>query len=250
MPLQYHIFPHNSVVTISRRSESIILFLGDIIVLTFALFLAFTIRYGSMPSPSVFGSYLLPFSFLFIVSVFIYFVAGLYDKHTLVIVRRIPQILLGVQGVVAIIAVAFFYLVPFFVIAPKTFLFIYLVLALAFGSGWRMSYVALFKVSKRQPSLLIATGKESEDLYEEINGNARYGLTFVNHLQTATNDVVNLIKEKNVTFIAGDFTDVEMQTVLPSLYQFFFKGVEFADIRDLYEDIFDRVPLSLIDDAW
>jgi lipopolysaccharide/colanic/teichoic acid biosynthesis glycosyltransferase len=37
---------------------------------------------------------------------------------------------------------------------------------------------------------------------------------------------------------------------MPQLYGLFFEGVEFVDVRDMYEDIFDRIPLSLIEDAW
>jgi exopolysaccharide biosynthesis polyprenyl glycosylphosphotransferase len=237
-------------MTISIKRESLLLFFGDVCALVLALFLALIVRYGFIPSADTFFSYLVPFSFLFAVSILIYFVAGLYDKHTLVLARRIPQILTKVQVIMAIIAVAFFYFVPSFSITPKVFLFIYLILVLILTTVWRIGYLGLFHSSRKQNALLVAKGNEADDLFEEVNGNLRYGVTFVDRLESAPDDVVSLIQQKGITFIAADLNDVSVRSVLPELYNLFFNGVEFVDIRDLYEDIFDRIPLSLIDNAW
>ncbi|MDR3558494.1 MAG: hypothetical protein P4L61_03105, partial [Candidatus Pacebacteria bacterium] len=162
-------------MTISIKRESLLLFIGDLCALVLSLFLALAVRYGFIPSVGTFVSYLLPFSFLFAVSILIYFVAGLYDKHTLVLARRIPQTLMRVQVILAIVAVAFFYFVPFFSITPKTFLFIYLVISLALTTLWRMGYIHFFRSSKKQNALLVAKGEEATELFDEINGNSRYG---------------------------------------------------------------------------
>jgi lipopolysaccharide/colanic/teichoic acid biosynthesis glycosyltransferase len=150
----------------------------------------------------------------------------------------------------AIVAVAFFYFVPSFSITPKVFLFIYLVLVLILTTVWRIGYLGLFRSSRKQNALLVAKGNEADDLFGEVNGNLRYGVTFVDRLESAPDDVVSLIQQKGITFIAADLNDESVRSVLPELYKLFFNGVEFVDIRDLYEDIFDRIPLSLIDNAW
>jgi lipopolysaccharide/colanic/teichoic acid biosynthesis glycosyltransferase len=237
-------------MTISIKRESLLLFLGDICALVLSLFLALVVRYGFIPSINTFVGYLVPFSFLFAVSILIYFVAGLYDKHTLVLARRIPQTLARVQVIIAIAAVAFFYFMPFFNITPKTFLFIYLVIVLVLTTGWRMSYLYFFRSIKKQSALLVAKGDEATDLFQEINGNSRYGITFVDHLASASAGTISLILQKGITFIAADFNDLSVRSILPELYKLFFTGIKFVDIRDLYEDIFDRIPLSLIDDTW
>jgi exopolysaccharide biosynthesis polyprenyl glycosylphosphotransferase len=237
-------------MTISIKRESLLLFFGDVCALVLSLFLALVVRYGFIPSANTFFSYLVPFSFLFAVSILIYFVAGLYDKHTLVLARRIPQTLVRVQVIIAIMAVAFFYFVPFFNITPKTFLFIYLVIVLVLTTGWRMGYLHFFRSSKKQNALLVAKGSEAKDLFEEINGNSRYGISFTEHLESTPADIVSLIRQKGIAFIAADFNDPSVRSILPELYKLFFTGIKFVDIRDLYEDIFDRIPLSLIDDTW
>ncbi|MDR3558467.1 MAG: sugar transferase, partial [Candidatus Pacebacteria bacterium] len=104
--------------------------------------------------------------------------------------------------------------------------------------------------SKKQNALLVAKGEEATELFDEINGNSRYGMAFVSHLESAPADIVSLIQQKGITFITADLNDASVRSVLPELYDLFFKGVEFVDIRNLYEDIFDRIPLSLVDNAW
>lgn len=107
---------------VSSRKESFILFLGDIAALAASLFLALVIRYGGQFSVEIFIQHLIPFLYLFAASILVYFVAGLYEKHTLILAGRIPQTLVNVQIVNAVIAIAFFYFVPYFNINPKTFL--------------------------------------------------------------------------------------------------------------------------------
>jgi exopolysaccharide biosynthesis polyprenyl glycosylphosphotransferase len=235
---------------VSSKKESFILFLGDIAALALSLFLALVIRYGGQFSASTFINHVIPFSYLFAVSILVYFVAGLYDKHTLVLTRRIPQTLVNVQIVNAIIAVAFFYFIPYFDINPKTFLFIYLLLALVFTSLWRISYLSLFRSKKKQPALLIGEGNDVSELFNEINNNSRYGIQFVEWSKKADTSIVSMIKAKNITLVAADFNDPSVRASMPELYRLIFSGIEFFDIRDLYEDIFDRVALSRIDDAW
>ena len=185
---------HNNHMTISIKKESLFLFFGDVCALVLSLFFALAVRYGFIPSVSTFVGYLVPFSFLFAVSILIYFVAGLYDKHTLVLSRRIPQTLLRVQAIMAVVAVAFFYFVPFFSISPKTFLFIYLVISLALTTLWRMSYIHFFRSGKKQNAMLVAKGDEAEDLFKEVNGNSRYGTAFVKYQYDAPAFVVQTCK--------------------------------------------------------
>ena len=70
-----------------------------------------------------------PFSLLFVVWILNFFVAGLYEKHTLILKKKIPAVIFNTQVINSIVAIIFFYFVPFFGIAPKTNLFIYLVVS-------------------------------------------------------------------------------------------------------------------------
>jgi lipopolysaccharide/colanic/teichoic acid biosynthesis glycosyltransferase len=263
----------------ANKRETLVLFLGDVAALIISLSVALMVRYGSIPSDSLFVSHLIPFSFLFAASILVYFVAGLYEKRTLIQRRRIGQALLNVQITNAVIAIVFFYFLPYFDISPKLFLFIYLILALILTTIWRLVALALFESKKKHPALLIARKNPSDkvgqtnaalEIYNEINNNPRYGIFFVEWIDAAAfkdeiknnpqgiaqgtikavADVLGRIRQKGCTFIAADLSDKAVHPIVPALYKLIFSGVEFVDTRMLYEDLFNRIPLSLVDDAW
>jgi exopolysaccharide biosynthesis polyprenyl glycosylphosphotransferase len=256
----------------ANKRETLVLFIGDILALIISLFLALMVRYGGVPSGNLFLSHLIPFSFLFAASILVYFVAGLYEKRTLMLRRRISQTLLNVQITNALIAIVFFYFVPYFDISPKLFLFIYLFLALILTTIWRLIALVLFESKKKQPALLIAkkNSHAAAEIYNEINNNPRYGISFIEWLDAAAfkdemknnphgvaqgttkivADVLEHIRQKSITFIAADLSDKAVHPIVPALYKLIFSGVEFVDTRMLYEDLFNRIPLSLVDDAW
>jgi lipopolysaccharide/colanic/teichoic acid biosynthesis glycosyltransferase len=225
---------------LKARNNGLWLFLGDSVALIVSLFSALVARYGTLPSFGLFIAHIVPFSFLFVISIIVYYVAGLYEKQTLVLKRRLPQILINVQIVNAIIAIAFFYFIPYFSITPKTFLFIYLVITLILTTWWRMTAVSLFDSKKVEPVLVLSSrdGDDIDDLFQEINNNPRYGMKLVTEKTAETRAII------------ADFADPSIHSLIPSLYKLIFSGITFMDIRDLYEDMFDRIPLSLLDDAW
>ena len=114
---------------INNKREPIALFLGDVFFLCLALWFTLLFRYMEVPTREVFQGHLAPFSLLFVVWLLNFFVAGLYEKHTLILKKKIPAVIFNTQVINSIVAIIFFYFVPFFGIAPKTNLFIYLVVS-------------------------------------------------------------------------------------------------------------------------
>ena len=151
------------------RKEPWLLFLGDILILIFSLWLTLSVRSSSLADLSVFNEHLIPFSFLFAVWILIFFIAGLYEKHTNIFKSRLPVRLLNTQIFNSILAVVFFYFLPYFGITPKTILFIYLIISLILIFIWR-NYGYIFLTSKQKESaLIIGQGEEVESLMQEIN---------------------------------------------------------------------------------
>ena len=91
-----------------KQKEPLILFLGDVALFYLALWLSLTIRYQDIPSREIWGAHLAPFSILFVVWVCIFFIAGLYEKHTLVLKSRLPAIIFYAHAIGSAIAVSFF----------------------------------------------------------------------------------------------------------------------------------------------
>ena len=164
---------------ISNRTEPLILLIGDIFFFVLALYIMLFLRFGRFPDESLYIGHLVPFSLLFLASVFIFYIAGLYEKHTVILKSRLPYIILQAQVSSSIVGVLFFYFIPYFNISPKTNLFIYLVISFTLIMFWRLYLYSFVLPRRTSPAILISSGKEMEELSIEINRNANYGLRFV-----------------------------------------------------------------------
>jgi exopolysaccharide biosynthesis polyprenyl glycosylphosphotransferase len=241
---------------LSNREPAVLL-LGDILSLLVALWLTLFIRTLSIPTEATFVANLVPFGFLFLISVIVFYIAGLYERHTLMLQSRLPSILLNTQIVNSILAVIFFYFVPFFGVTPKTILFIYLIVSFGVIFFWR-AYIYLL-IGKREPikAILVGSGQEMKELYEEVNNNSLYNLNFVSSVDLDKlegvdfkEEIVSRVYSEGVSLVAIDLMNEKVEPVLPHLYNLIFSKVQFIDMYKIYEDVFNRVPLSLLKYNW
>lgn len=239
------------------RKEPILLFLGDILIFILALWLSLSIRSGGFPSVVEFYTHLTPFSFIFLTWLFSFFVAGLYEKHTVMLKSKLPSVILNTQIFNSIIAALFFYLIPYFGIAPKTILFIYLFVSFILVLLWRIYGESLFGFKEKEKAILIGSGEEMHDLKNEVNNNSRYSLEFVSSIDLDKIDsldfqseILNRMYTEGISIIVIDLLDKKVEPILPHLYNLIFSKIKFVDMHKIYEDIFDRVPLSLLKYNW
>src|SRR3972149_2777495 len=64
------------------------------------------------------------------------------------------------------------------------------------------------------------------------------------------NEIITPIYSNNIKIIAVVFSHQEITPLLPHLYNLIFSKVRFIDSHRIYEDIFDRIPLSLVTYSW
>ena len=240
-----------------NRKEPLVLLLGDLFFFLISLWLTLLIRNGEAPSEELFYTHLTPFAVLFAAWVLVFYIAGLYEKHTVILKNRLPSVLARTQLTNSGLAVAFFYLVPFFGITPKTVLFIYLFVSFALILFWRM--YGYFFVGRRpvNNAILIGSGEEMKELVNEVNNNPVYNLRFISSVDLNRSDengfwkeIVAKIYSEGVSVIAIDLANDNVEPILPHLYNMIFSNVNFIDMHKIYEDIFDRVPLSLLRYNW
>ncbi len=239
------------------RKEALILFIGDIFFFVLSLWLALYFRFGEAPTILRFNTHFSPFSLLFVVWLLVYFISGLYEKHTLILKSKLPTVIFNAQVVNSIFAIIFFYTIPVFGITPKTILFIYLFISFAFTLSWRLYGVAFFTRQEKQPALLIGAGEEMKELLHEVNVNPRYDLSFISSVDVHNMDAIDIqediiknVYSNNIKIIAIDFSHEKITPLLPHLYNLIFSKVRFIDSHRIYEDIFDRIPLSLVTYSW
>lgn len=233
------------------------LFVGDLIVFYLSLWLALLIRYGTLPTQETWVTHAVPFTLIFIVWLFLFFIAGLYEKHTTLLKSKLPEIILHTQIVNSVLALLFFYLIPFFGITPKTSLFIYLVVSFLLIISWRRFFAVKVTSRKQQGALLIGSGEEMEELQREVNSNPRYGMCFVSSIDVDEiedvdfkSEILDRVYTEAIHTVVIDTQNEKVLPVLPRLYNLIFSGVRFIDMHKVYEDIFDRVPLSLVEYSW
>ena len=244
-------------MTILNKKESITLFLGDILAFVMALWVALYLRSGEIPSVILLESFALPFGILFVVWVLVFFIAGLYEKQTSILRKRLPAIILNAQISNMIIAFLFFYLVPIFGIAPKTTLLIYLIVSFWFVVLWRLYGVDFVAKPKKNAALLIGSGSEMKELFDEVNKNNRYNLNFISSVDLNLLDnegleegIIHRVYGGEISTIVIDLNHRKVEPILSHFYNLLFSRVTFIDMNKMYEDVFDRVPLSLVSDSW
>jgi exopolysaccharide biosynthesis polyprenyl glycosylphosphotransferase len=244
-------------MTISGKKETAALFFGDIVLLYFSLWATLIIREWGIPSGYSWGLHLWPFTIIIAVWVLVFFISGLYEKHTLILKSRLPVTVFNAQIANSAVAVLFFYFIPYFGITPKTTLFIYLIISFGFILLWRIYGDRVLHPLVKQKGIIVGSGEEMKELLEEVNNNPKYGLEFISSIDLDRasgvdfkEEILNRVYSEEVQIIAIDLKNEKVEPILPHLYNLIFSRVKFIDMYKIYEDIFDRVPLSLVRYNW
>ncbi len=199
------------------RRETITLLIGDFFILVASLWVALTLRNLSWPPPGYFETNFVPFLPIFLLSLGVFYIAGLYEKQTRPIRRIMGSRILGAQVATVAIAAVLFFILPFS-IAPKTILVLYLFVSVIAESAWRFYRMNREITEKeRVPVILVGAGLAADELYEEVNSNNKYMIRFVGR-----------VEKKNPSASHAE-------------------GAVYMDAAPLYEEIFDRVPIEHID---
>ena len=242
-----------------RSRELSLLIIGDITCFVVSLWLTLTVRYLKIPTYSLLQEHVGPFLVLSGVWLFIFYVAGLYDKHTVFLKGLLFTRILNTQIVNVLVAALLFLIIPFS-IDPKTNLFIYLLISILLITIWRLKIYNFLSPKTRHKAILIADGPEAIELVDEVNNNERYNYSFIRIIDnnTALNTLefekklLELIDKEHVSMIVANPKGEQIEKILPTLFDLAFLKFEFIflDFHKVYEDTFDRVPLSALHYNW
>lgn len=233
------------------------LFAGDIIVFVTSLWLMLLVRYGQLPNTELLTLHISSFVLLFGVWILIFYMAGLYGKRVALFKKELPSAIIGAQVANVLIAALFFFFVPIG-IQPKTNLLLYLVISVAMVFAWRLwLFPRISHPGERERAALIGEGPEIEELVREVNTHARYHIIFpvVLSPKMLTEDFdacASLLTEKGIQTLVVDTDQDALRPFLSRIYELAFvnPGYGFLDFYQVYEEVFDRVPLSLLQYDW
>ncbi len=117
--------------------------------------------------------------------------------------------------------------------------------------------VKVLGVKEKERALLIGSGKEMKELFEEVNHKGSYAVEFVSSINIdgvsdvdVQEDIVQAIYKNNVKLVAIEFSNEKVRPLLPHLYNLMYSKIRFIDSHKIYEDVFNRIPLSLVTYSW
>lgn len=242
-----------------RARELFVLIAGDIVVFNIALWMTLLVRYVEIPSMERWIDHVAPFMTFTAVWILVFFILGLYDKHTNFLKKLLANRILYAQVINVVVAGALFFIIDFG-ITPKTNLIIYLVISIILLSLWRIKVVPKLSPKQRHKAVLIADGQEAIELADEINNNDRYNYYFIRIIDESTlsstkdfnQKLQSLIQRENIEIIVADSRGEAIKKFLPVLFDLSFLhfAFTFLDFNRLYQDTFDRVPVNKLQYEW
>lgn len=244
-------------MTIGGRKASVLLFAGDIIAFAFSLWATLLIRYREIPSQDLLSAHAGPFAFLFLVWTLVFFMSGLYEKQVVFVKRDLSGRILRTHVANIVIAALLFFFVAPLGITPKTILAIYLAISLVTVFVWRLVFFP--RISRPRAAtraVFIGSRPEELELAKELSGNPRYGLSVddpIDPAKTSPDELARMLSDgRDFRFLILDSRDPALRPFLPALYQHAFESERYqvVDFLALYEEVFDRVPLSLLGYEW
>jgi lipopolysaccharide/colanic/teichoic acid biosynthesis glycosyltransferase len=242
-----------------RTRELLILIVGDIALFIVALWVTLLLRYVAIPDSELLWAHLGPFLILSAVWLFVFYIGGMYDKHTVFLKSLLLARIINTQIVNVLVAAFLFVIIPFG-IAPKTNLAIYLVVSIALITWWRMSAFRWITPKTKHRAILIADGEEAITLVDEVNNNDRYNYSFHRLIDEETakatpdfeQKLLRMIEKERIDIIVANPNGEYISAVLPKLFDMAFIKFKltFLDFYKVYEDTFDKVPLSALRYEW
>lgn len=230
------------------------LFIGDIVILYLALFLTLYFRYLENWTTQ-WPEHIYPFTIIYILWLIVFYIIGLYDlnlaRNNLDFFLTLTRALL----INAVLAIAFFYFIPYFGITPKTILFIHLLVFALLFVAWRQVFNFFIKTPALLNSvLIIGQGKESKELTAHIKDNPQLGYRIKKIIEAQDvailSDLIKIIVREKIQLIVIAVNPHRDGTLVRNLYHCLPLKTIVMDLPAFYEKITGKIPVSSIEEMW
>ncbi len=243
-----------------NKKEPFILGLGDVLVLVLSLWLALFLRLGEIPDTVMWTNHLVPFSFIFLYSILVFYVAGLYARHA-VILRRTALTILNSQIINALIATLIFYFTPavtsIIAVSPKTILVIYAIVSIVILSLWRIVLFPLIASRKKHQAIIIGKGDELREILSAVDTISKSSIKCALaidlenlSIEEMREKIIRSIESSQIDYVILDMYDEKVKPILSDLYSTIFTKVQYVNFHSFYEELFDKIPLSRLKYSW
>lgn len=230
------------------KVKQFILLVGDLALFYLSLALTLELRYHRIFLNDR-GEHLTAFTIIYLCLTFVFYINELYDlevaKNDLQFIKKISESMV----IGTIIAVSFFYLTPFFGIAPKTNLFLNLAILSALIIIWRLAFNYIFRGRLLGTKvLLIGSSNEMTELAYIIK--KRPFLGFETYRSNGTLPLEEFVKTNHINIVVVDKTAKTDPLTSAALYNLISSAVHVTDCLTFYEEVMMRIPISILDEIW
>jgi exopolysaccharide biosynthesis polyprenyl glycosylphosphotransferase len=241
---------------LGNKLKTLLFFAADVVALYVALFITLLVRYGDDFYSQFWQAHAEPFTIIFLVWLLVFYIAGLYDLRKLSNNIDFLKTLFLCLGVNSALAVLLFYLIPAFGIAPKTNLFIFIIVFGIIEIFWRRLLNRMMTFGDA-PNKVLIVGTSS--VAQEIKNTLRAAPQLGYHIQVEMDERMaytspELLKQAvhrdhiNLVIVPRQLKN---ETKLVStLYELFGSGVLVNDLASFYETIMRKVPLADVEETW
>lgn len=195
--------------------------------------------------------HLLPFVIIFTIWLIVFYIANLYDPRTLRNSIFFYSRLFEAVIVSTVISTSFFYLIPFFGIAPKTNLVLFIVIFAMLELGFRSLFNNIVETKFKKLTLIVGNNTQAQELAVFIKENPQLGY-----------DLKEIIDAQQTAHLSEALATSDLDTVIisPNAYniseitEIFYKAlgrkINFYSLATFYERLTGRVPLGSINQVW
>lgn len=236
------------------KLKQAILFLGDIAILYASLLLTLFFRYGDITN-QVLSIHLFPFTIIFSLWILIFYIAGLYELRSFNDIEFNKKFW-SALAISAVLTIVIFYLAPGFGIAPKTNLFIFLVIFGLTGYLWRNIFNNVVQAgAPANRILLIGYNKTAEELVDHLSKNPQLGYDIKFWMKEGLQDkelehLAQIIIANKINMIVVPAHIKKNSKAAKLIYKNLVLGIEVVNLADIYEVIFQKIPLAELEEVW
>lgn len=235
---------------IVRKIKWLLLFVGDVLILYGALWVTLRTRYDTYAFYGRWEEHLIPFSIVFLAWLLIFYILGLYDLNSAKNTYDFYTTLTKAAAVCAVTGFSFFYLIPYFGIAPKTNLLLAILFSFTGIVIWRRVYNDVVKYPVLARNLLaVGKGPYSEELMKKISANPQLGYNVLGVVDPDSLQFKEMSANNQIHTIVSSVDLRQHPEFARTLYGFL-PQLHLRDLPSFYEDISGKIPISQIDEIW
>ena len=232
------------------RIKQFLLFFGDLVCLYLSLFLCLILRYGPNFSQDLLRQHLTPFTIIYLIWLIVFYINDLYDLRISFKKLEFFSALAWSLIINGLLAVLFFYLIPYFEIAPKTNLFLNLLIFSGLFLGWRYLLARpIVKTGLANNILFISESNLEEKLSQKIKNNLAlgYNLKFWTDSQDIEEikKIINQEKINTLVVSPNFYSQIGSQ-----LYELLPLKIDIFNLSSFLEQFERAIPVSETNREW